>query len=426
MKGGDLMVFVDCAPLRRPMFRALGAGALLSAVLAVSPRAEAQCSNCTAATDQPSAVVNGAWGFACVPGFVLADDNADGSASISMSVGANSISIDQTFTSTGCCVAPYANIGIFDACQGSDQYGQAGSHLPIQLKDIAMLKGAWTFKVPYPLNPDPNVEQYRVYFEIFLSSTAAGHTDAGNLTLVFFWSNYGFDPATGHAPINGPQGMDYIDYGNGGQGPFVDFLYPQGTFKPDANGVVTVDSTDVKAVLDWAVTKFPNYYNGNLYLSSLSLAEEAGAFHGNVHTSYASFAVEKTGSPVVYTPPFTSNHWTSTMSSSSSSTTSSSSSSTSSSSSGPTTTTGAGGSSPATTTTGAGGSPTATTTTGAGGAPTTGHTGVGGSAGGMSHAHASCTTAANSPVPSAPTLFLGALFAAGAVLRRRPQDRRRP
>jgi hypothetical protein len=291
------------------------AAVALSAALVVSyaSRAQAQCMSCTTASDQSSVSVTGAWGFGCVPGFVLANDNANGSASISMSVGASSLSIEQTFASDTCCVAPYANIGIFDGCQASDQYGQAGSHLPIQLKNLAMLEGAWTFQVPYPLNPNASVEQYRVYFEIFLSQTATGKADAGNLTVVFFWNNFSFDAASGHAPINGPQGMDYIDYGGTvgqGQGPFVDFLYPQGTFTPDGTGTVTVHATDVKAVLDWAVQKFPKYYTGDLYLSSLSLAEEAAALHGTVKTSYASFAVQATGSPVVYTPPFTADHWT--------------------------------------------------------------------------------------------------------------------
>jgi hypothetical protein len=230
-----------------------------------------------------------------------------------MTVGSNSLELEQNFTSSGCCVAPYANIGIFDGCQASDQYGQAGSHLPLQLKDIAQLKGAWTFQVPMPLKTDWTVEQYRVYFEMFLSSTAEGHSDAGNITIDFFWNNFGFNAVTGHAAINGSQGMDYVDNGNQyGQGPFIDFLYPQGTYTPDTNGVVTVTSTDVKAVLDWAVAKFPNYYTSNLYLATLSLAEEAGAFHGTVKTTYASFEIQKTGSNVVYTPPFTANHWTGT------------------------------------------------------------------------------------------------------------------
>ena len=282
------------------------------AALLYGSQADAQCLKCTAATDQSSCSVSDAWGFCCVPGFVVADDNADGSASVSMTIGQNSLELLQTFNSDGCCVAPYANIGIFDACQASDQYGQAGSHLPLQLKDIAQLKGAWTFQVPMPLNPDYTVEQYRVYYEMFLSTTAAGSTDGGNITIDFFWNNYGFDPATVHAPLNGSQGMDYFDYGGQvgqGQGPFVDFLYPKGTYSPDSNGVVTVTSTVVKAVLDWAVANFPNYYTGNLYLSSLSLAEEAGAFHGTVKTTYASFAIQKSGSDVVYTPPWTSSHW---------------------------------------------------------------------------------------------------------------------
>jgi hypothetical protein len=229
-----------------------------------------------------------------------------------MTIGANSLQLLQTITSSGCCVAPYANIGIFDACQASDQWNQPGSHLPLQIQDIAALNGAWTFQVPYPLNPDWTIEQYRVYYEIFLSTTAAGHADGGNLTLVFFWNNYSFNTATGHAPINGAQGMDVIDYHGQvgvGQGPFVDFLYPQGTFTPDSNGVVTVPSADVKAVLDWAVANFPNYYTNTLYLSSLSLAVEAAALHATITTSYASFAVQKTGSPVVVTPPFTASDW---------------------------------------------------------------------------------------------------------------------
>jgi MYXO-CTERM domain-containing protein len=289
------------------------AAALIGAVgvFAYIPRAEAQCLQCNASSETSSCSTADAWGFCCVPGFVLADDNANGTASVSMTIGTNSLQFKQTINSSGCCVAPYANIGIFDACQQSDQYGQAGSHLPIQLSQLALLKAAWTFQVPLPLKAN---EQYRVYYEMFLSTTAAGHTDGGNLTGVVFWSNFGFDPPTGHAPINGTQGMDVIDYHGQvgqGQGPFVDFLYPAGTFAPDSTGVVTVPSVDLKAILDWAVANFPNYYTNNLYISSLSLAVEAGAFVGTVTTSYASFAVQKTGSPTVYTPPWTASHWTS-------------------------------------------------------------------------------------------------------------------
>jgi MYXO-CTERM domain-containing protein len=275
-------------------------------------RAQAQSclSVCNASTDQSSASVSGAWGFACVPGFILADDNASGTASVSMTLGANSLHLEQAINSSGCCVAPYANIGIFDGCQASDQWAQPGSHLPIQIGQIAMLKTAWTFQVPLPVKTS---EQYRVYWEMFLSTGADGKANGGNLTAIPFSGNFGFDPPTGHAPINGSQGMSVIDYHGQvgqGQGPFVDFLFPAGTYAPDANGVVTVPSVDIKAILDWAVANFPNYYNNNLYLSHLSLAVEAGAFHGTVTTSYASFAVQKTGSPVVYTPPFTASHWT--------------------------------------------------------------------------------------------------------------------
>jgi hypothetical protein len=107
--------------------------------------------------------------------------------------------------------------------------------------------------------------------------------------------------------------MDYIDYGGAvgnGQGPFVDFLYPKGTYAPDSSGIVTVPSMDVKAVLDWAVANLPSHYTSSLYLTSLSLAVESGPFNGTIKTSYASFAIQANGSSVVYTPPFTSNHWT--------------------------------------------------------------------------------------------------------------------
>jgi MYXO-CTERM domain-containing protein len=294
---------------------AKAAAALIGAagVFSYVPRAEAQCpgQQCTASSETSSCSTSDPYGYCCVPGFILADDNANGTASISMTLGTNSLQLKQTVNSTGCCVAPYANIGIFDGCQASDQYGQSGSHLPIQLGQIALLKAAWTFQVPLPLKTN---EQYRIYYEMFLSPNAVGGSTAGNLTAVVFWSNFGFDPYTGHAPINGSQGMNYIDYKTGvgsGQGPFVDFLYPAGTFAPDANGVVTVPSVDIKAITDWAVANFPSYYNNNLYLSSLSLAIEAGAFVGTVTTSYASFAVQKTGSPTVYTPPWTASHWTS-------------------------------------------------------------------------------------------------------------------
>jgi MYXO-CTERM domain-containing protein len=294
--------------------RTKAAAALIGAtgMFAYAPSAEAQsCLHCGTSTDQSSCTTSGSWGYGCVPGFVLADNNDNGAASVSMTLGANSLQLLQTINSSGCCVAPYANIGIFDGCQASDQWAQPGSHLPLQLKDIGLLKGAWTFQVPLPLKAN---EQYRIYYEMFLSTTAAGHADGGNLTAVLFWSNFSFDATTGHAPINGSQGMDVIDYHGQvgqGQGPFVDFLYPKGMYAPDANGVVTVPSVDIKAVIDWAVTNFPNYYTNDLYLSHLSLAVEAGAFKGTVTTSYASFAVQKSGSSTVYTPPFTVDHWSS-------------------------------------------------------------------------------------------------------------------
>ncbi len=285
------------------------AAALVGAVTAlvgVSP-AEAQCTQCSASSDKSSCTASGTYDYCCLPGWILADNTSSNTATVSMTLGANSLKLLQTINNSSCCVAPYANIGIFDGCQSSDQWMEAGSHLPIQLKDIAVLKGAWTFQVPLPLKAS---EQYRVYYEMFLSSTSAGHADSGNLTSVMFWSNFAFNATTGHANINGSQGMDLIDYGvNGTQGPFVDFLFPKGTYSPDANGVVTVPSVDVKAILDYALTTFPNYYKDTLYLSSLSLAVEAGTFKGTVTTSYASFEVQKTGSPTVVTPSFTANHW---------------------------------------------------------------------------------------------------------------------
>src|SRR6185503_19082647 len=82
-----------------------------------------------------------------------------------------------------------------------------------------------------------------------------------------------------------------------------------GTYEPDSEGKITVEASDVKAVLDYALENFPEYYNEDLYLSHLSLAEEAGAFHGTVKTSYVSFAIQATGSEVVYTPEWTADHW---------------------------------------------------------------------------------------------------------------------
>ena len=203
-------------------------------------------------------------------------------------------------------------IGGFDGCQVSDQWAEPGSHLPIKISELDQLQGAWTFKVPMPLGSDWTKEQYRVYYEMFLSKTADGQWGGGNVTVVFFWNLYSFNSPTGHANnLNGPQGMDVIDYMNtDSKGPFVDFPFPKGTYTPSADGTVTVSSVNVKAVLDYAVQTFPQYYSGDLYLSTLSLAEETGAFTGSVDTSYASFAIKKTGSDVVYTPPFTSGHWT--------------------------------------------------------------------------------------------------------------------
>ncbi len=291
-----------------------GSSAFLSAVIVLSygASAEAQCLKCSASTEQSSCTASDAWAFCCVPGFVLADNSDNGSSSISATIGQNSLQMSHTLNSSGCCTGPYANIGIFDACQASDQWAQPGSHLPLQLKDIAKLNGAWTFQVPMPLKTDWQVEQYRVYYEMFLSNTTDGHWDYGNITVDFFNNNYGYNPTAAHAPINGSQGMDVVDYGGTpgqGHGPFLAFLYPKGTFAPDGSGVITVTSTDVKAVLDWAVANYPKYFTSSLYLSNLSLAVEAGAFHGVVKSSYVSFAIQKAGSDVVYTPAWTADHW---------------------------------------------------------------------------------------------------------------------
>ncbi|MGA2450952.1 MAG: hypothetical protein ABTD50_20000, partial [Polyangiaceae bacterium] len=61
---------------------AKGAGAVLCAlaVLTCASQVEAQCLQCTTANDQATFSTSDAWGFGCVPGFVLADDNANGSA----------------------------------------------------------------------------------------------------------------------------------------------------------------------------------------------------------------------------------------------------------------------------------------------------------------------------------------------------------
>jgi MYXO-CTERM domain-containing protein len=209
-----------------------------------------------------------------------------------------------------CCEALYAGIGNIGSVVVSDQYNQPGSHLPLQLKNIEALKGAWTIKVPKVQSSD----DYRVYYEMFLSSDSNGTRDKGNITIDFYTPLYDYKDYAKMSTVDllGYSNLQVADYGANpnGQGPYLAFVLPTGAYTPDANGVITVKSVDVEAVLSWAVANYSKYYPNTVYLTELNLAQEVMTLNGTFTTTFASLEVQATGSPVVYSPAWTDTYWT--------------------------------------------------------------------------------------------------------------------
>ncbi len=270
---------------------------------------------CTASVEKSpcTAASGGGDDYCCAPGWVFDNNWASSAGSpggISVTWSSSSMQFTQKYNlNDSCCEALYAGIGNIGSTVVTDTYNQPGSHLPLQLKDIALLKGAWTIQVP----PVKSSDIYRVYYEMFLSSTTAGLRDKGNITIDFYHPLYDYGGKISHTSLLGYSDMEVVDYGaqtNANQGPFIAFALPSDAYTPDKNGVITISSVDVAAVLDWALTNYPKYYSNTIYLTELNLAEEAMTVSGTFTTTFASFEIQKTGSPVVYDPTFTDSFWT--------------------------------------------------------------------------------------------------------------------
>jgi hypothetical protein len=270
---------------------------------------------CTASVEKSpcTAASGGGDDYCCAPGWVFDNNWASSAGSpggISVTWSSNSMQFTQKYNlNDSCCEALYAGIGNIGSTVVTDTYNQPGSHLPLQLKDIALLKGAWTIQVP----PVKSSDIYRVYYEMFLSSTTAGLRDKGNITIDFYHPLYDYGGKISHTSLLGYSDMEVVDYGaqtNANQGPFIAFALPSDAYTPDKNGVITISSVDVAAVLNWALTNYPSYYSNTIYLTELNLAEEAMTVSGTFTTTFASFEIQKNGSPVVYDPTFTDSFWT--------------------------------------------------------------------------------------------------------------------
>ena len=289
-----------------------GAIASLSAALVLLCASSSKAGDtCTASVEKsPCAAASGGGDdYCCTPGWVF-DNNWANSGGIAVTWSSNSMQFTQKYNlNNSCCEALYAGIGNIGSTVVTDTYGKPGSNLPLQLKDIALLKGAWTIQVP----PVKSSDIYRVYYEMFLSSTTQGLRDKGNITIDFYHPLYDYGGKISHTSLLGYSNMEVVDYGaqtNANQGPFLAFALPSDAYTPDKNGVITISSVDVAAVLNWALTNYPKYYSNTVYLTELNLAEEAMTVSGTFTTTFASFEIQKTGSPVVYDPTFTDSFWT--------------------------------------------------------------------------------------------------------------------
>jgi hypothetical protein len=235
-------------------------------------------------------------------------NNWSTSGNITDQWGSSSLQFSTTYNLNGgygtCCQAFYAGIGSIGTDWVTDLYNTGGSNLPMQLKDVAAMKGAWTIQVP----PVKSTDIYRVYIEIFLSSTTDGVRNSGNITIDFYTPMYTY-PNDNPVNLLGTT-LTMADYGTNpnGQGPFLAFRFPAGTYNPDSNGVITIPSIDVGAVLAWCQT-YKNYYPGTVYLTEVNLAEEVSNVAGKFTTTFASFEVQKTGQSMVYLPAWSSTYW---------------------------------------------------------------------------------------------------------------------
>jgi hypothetical protein len=290
-----------------------GAVAWLSAAFVLLSASSSEAYNqCTASAEKSPCTVASGGGdaYCCSPGWVF-DNNWGKSGGMAVTWGANSLQFTTKYNlSNSCCEALYAGIGNIGSVVVADQYNQAGSHLPLQLKNIAVLKGAWTIQVP----PVKSSDDYRVYYEMFLSSNSNGTRDKGNITIDFYTPLYDYKDYAKMSTVNllGYSNLQVADYGSNpnGQGPYLAFVLPGGAYTPDSKGVITVSSVDVEAVLSWAVKNYPNYYPNTIYLTELNVTQEVMTLNGTFTTTFASFEVQATGATVVYTPTWTDTYWT--------------------------------------------------------------------------------------------------------------------
>ncbi len=292
-----------------------GALASLSAAVVLLCASSSKAGDtCTASVEKSpcTAMSGGGDDYCCAPGWVFDNNWASSAGSpggISVTWSSSSMQFTQKYNlNNSCCEALYAGIGNIGSTVVTDTYNKAGSYLPLQLKDIAVLKGAWTIQVP----PVKSTDIYRVYYEMLLSSTTAGLRDKGNITIDFYHPTYDYGGKISNTNLLGYSNMEVVDYGSNpaGQGPFLAFVFPANAYTPDKNGVITISSADVAAVLKWALANYPNYYSNTVYLTELNLAEEVMTLTGTFTTTFASFEIQKTGSPVTYDPTFTQSFWT--------------------------------------------------------------------------------------------------------------------
>jgi hypothetical protein len=252
-------------------------------------------------------VAAGAYDSCAADGWIFDNNRWDGvvDGSITVSSGPTILQFTSTFNVDGvCCNGPYAGIGTIDGAWSSSQYNTGGSNLPMQLRDLAVLKGAWTDQVPMPIQP---TDKYRVYFEMFLSLDTKGTRNGGNVTVDFFNAGYSYITPDATADIGGYNGVQVMNYG--GAPPYVAFVLPAGAYVPDSKGVLTMQSVDVKAFYDYLLAHYSSSFPSTLYLTEVNLAQEVMTLHGAFTTTFESFQVQKTGSPTVYTPSWTQTHW---------------------------------------------------------------------------------------------------------------------